>query len=178
MGHDSPKFIAGRAARHEAVKRESLLAQDLMKEFVKLRDGDVSAKELDDLFHAWGMPSSRDGYTKARESLGLPLRKTISRHPSRTRRAEMAEQFRELIETTPDNKRPRHVPPKNGTPEPVKPRPPVQAIFTPDTAVQAAVKDMDTELLIAAHDELVRRIRTSRALLARIKARKDSKIED
>jgi hypothetical protein len=138
-------FEQGRAELHDKVRAEREKARKLIVEFVKLRQGDVSSDEIAMLMREWSMPYNGADYMPAREAAGVPLRKPFSAH-SKKRREELARDWRELMDTTPDADRPMSVRPK--------PR--------PERAGPTALRDIPTEDLI---EELERRKAEARRLL-------------
>ena len=107
----NPRFVAAREALHERRREEASRAFDLMVDFLKLRHGEVTGKEMAHLFRSWGMVYPGREYPLAREKAGVPLRKAIQRGRPRGHDSALATAWRELVLTTPEVKRPRMIEP-------------------------------------------------------------------
>ena len=107
----NPRFVAAREALHERRREEASRAFDLMVDFLKLRHGEVTGKEMAHLFRSWGMVYPGREYPLAREKAGVPLRKAIQRGRPRGHDSALATAWRELVLTTPEVRRPRMVEP-------------------------------------------------------------------
>ncbi len=169
MTVESPKFIAARAALHEKRQAESAKSFDLMVEFIKLRQGDITSNELGELMIGWSMPYPALKYMEARDKAGVPLRKPINMAGrSRNDLATMREQWKMLIDTTPEDRRPRTVERLHGAPPP-RHEPPAEPHAAPVNirpmveAVNArTLRDFSTEDLLA---ELRRREQEAKDVL-------------
>lgn len=104
-----PRGILGREAMHRLKREEHTRSLALVVEFVKLRDGDVTNREMAELMRMWGASYNNMDYGNVRKALNLPRRCNLPAFTSlqmRRRHLEMERQFRELLATTPDEQRP------------------------------------------------------------------------
>lgn len=173
----SEAFIAGRARLHEARRAERVLAFDLMVEFIKAMQGDVSSEQVGALFHKWKMPYPATAYLAAREKAGVALQKSFSRDSgSRAHVKKLEETFRMLIETTPVERRPKAVEPLDthvinaeaarvNAPQFLPPPVPQGIVPTPaitDAVIRVALRQANTSDLLS---ELQRRKEEAREIL-------------
>lgn len=122
-------FIEQRERLIVARQAEAEKGYRLMVQFIREIKGDVTNDEMGELFKKSGLPFPSKDYIRAREEAGVPLRKSLNRNPKRGRAAELLNTWKELLLTTPEADRPRHIldlsslnapPPTVTPPEPQK----------------------------------------------------------